>query len=152
MSLVLWDIPIHFKVKAFKGVSLHNPKLCLSFYLLTNISDRFFNWAPHFISIQIFQNFWYEIHSSSLELGRKRVELNVCESFKYFSRELLRKYLKKNICHFQRPISSWRGPQWKSLFWAFFLNSLRNPTTQKISWIWWRSSLFYSSTALSLSR
>ena len=35
------------------------------------------------------------MHSSSLELGRKRVELNVCESFKYFPQGLLREYLKK---------------------------------------------------------
>ena len=76
------------------------------------------------------------MHSSPLELGRKRVELNVRESFKYFTQELLRKYLKKNICNFKSPISPWRGPQWKLLFWAFFLNSLRNPTTQKISFHW----------------
>ena len=37
------------------------------------------------------------MHSPPLELSRKRVELNVCESFKYFSQELLRKYLKKKI-------------------------------------------------------
>ena len=37
------------------------------------------------------------MHSSPLELSRKRVELNVCESFKYFTQELLRKYLKKKI-------------------------------------------------------
>ena len=38
-----------------------------------------------------------EMHNSPLKLGRKRAELNVCESFKYFTRELLRKYLEK-IC------------------------------------------------------
>ena len=37
------------------------------------------------------------MHSSPLELGRKRVELNVREKFKYFTQELLREYLKKNI-------------------------------------------------------
>ena len=37
------------------------------------------------------------MHSPPLELSRKRVELNVCESFKYFTYELLRKYLKKKI-------------------------------------------------------
>ena len=36
-----------------------------------------------------------EMHNSPLKLGRKRAELNVCESFKYFTRELLRKYLEK---------------------------------------------------------
>ena len=35
------------------------------------------------------------MHNSPLKLGRKRAELNVCESFKYFTRELLRKYLEK---------------------------------------------------------
>ena len=35
--------------------------------------------------------------SFPLELSRKRVELNVCESFKYLTQELLRKYLKKKI-------------------------------------------------------
>ena len=42
------------------------------------------------------------MHRSSLELGRKRVELNVCESFKYFSQGLLREYLKKKKnCYFK---------------------------------------------------
>ena len=34
------------------------------------------------------------MHNSQLELSSKRVELNVYESFKYFTKELLRKYLK----------------------------------------------------------
>ena len=38
-----------------------------------------------------------EMHSSPLELGKKRVELNVYESFKYFPQELLRKYLRQKI-------------------------------------------------------
>ena len=37
------------------------------------------------------------MQNSLLELSGKRVELNVCESFKYFTQELLRKYLKKKI-------------------------------------------------------
>ena len=37
------------------------------------------------------------MHSSPLELGKKRVELNVYESFKYFPQELLRKYLRQKI-------------------------------------------------------
>ena len=36
-----------------------------------------------------------EMHNSQLELSTKRVELNVCESFKYFTEELLCKYLEK---------------------------------------------------------
>ena len=35
------------------------------------------------------------MHNYSLELSRKRVELNVCESFKYFTKELLQKYSEK---------------------------------------------------------
>ena len=96
-------------------------QLSASFYQRPNIPDTFFG---------------DKMHNSSLELGRKRVELKVCESFKYFSQELLHKYLKKDICYFKSPISPRRGPQWKSLFWAFFLNSQRNPTTQKISFHW----------------
>ena len=57
-------------------------QLSASFYQHPNIPDTFFG---------------DEMHCSSLELGRKRVELNVCESFKYFTQELLRKYLKKKI-------------------------------------------------------
>ena len=32
------------------------------------------------------------MHNSQLELSSKRVELNVCESFKYLTKELLSKY------------------------------------------------------------
>ena len=45
-----------------------------SFYQHPNIPDTFFG---------------DEMHISSLELGRKRVELNVFESFKYFTKQLL---------------------------------------------------------------
>ena len=38
-----------------------------------------------------------EIHSSPLDQDRKRVELNVCEYFKYFTLRLLCIYLKKKI-------------------------------------------------------
>ena len=72
--------------KYFRNVS----QLSASFYQRPNIPDSFFG---------------DEMHCSSLELGRKRVELNVCESFKYFPQELLRKYLEKNICYFKSPIS-----------------------------------------------
>ena len=44
----------------------------------------------------------------SLELGRKRVELNVCESFKYFSQELLRKFLE-NYLLFQKSNFTMKG-------------------------------------------
>ena len=37
------------------------------------------------------------MQNSQLELSSKRVELNVCKSFKYFTQKLFRKYLKKKI-------------------------------------------------------
>ena len=64
-------------------------QLSVSFYQYPNIPDTFLG---------------DKMYNSSLELGRKRVELNVCESFKYFTKELLRKYFEKtnifssNIC------------------------------------------------------
>ena len=64
-------------------------QLSASFYQHPNIPDTFLG---------------DEMHNSPLELGRKRVELNVCESFKYFTKELLRKYLEKNICYLKSPI------------------------------------------------
>ena len=36
------------------NVLLQIPRLRLSFYLLSNIPDRFFNWVPYVISVQIF--------------------------------------------------------------------------------------------------
>ena len=41
------------------------------------------------------------MHNSPLELSRKRVELNVCESFKYLTKELLRKYLEKYLLFYK---------------------------------------------------
>ena len=64
------------------------------------------------------------MNSSKSELG---VELNFHASFKYFTQEIG----AKNICYFKSQISPWRGPQSKSLFWALFLDSLRNPATKK---------------------
>ena len=72
------------------------------------------------------------MHSSSLELGRKRVKLNVCESFKYFPQKLLRKYLKKKYLFFSKVQFHHEGGLSESRnFEFFFFNSLRNPTTQK---------------------
>ena len=48
ISTALW-------VKAHWECSVEILELLLSFYLCSNISDRFFNLTPHFIRIQIFQ-------------------------------------------------------------------------------------------------
>ena len=57
--VALWTIvplfTIALYVKAHWKCPLEIPRICLSFYLPPNISDRFFNWVPHFISVQIFQ-------------------------------------------------------------------------------------------------
>ena len=93
-------------------------QLSTSFYQRPNIRDTIFG---------------DEMHSSSLELGRKRVKLNVCESFKYFPQKLLRKYLKKKYLFFQKSNFTMKGASVKVAILSFFLNSLSNPTTQKIS-------------------
>ena len=59
------------------------------------------------------------MHSSSLELGRKRVKLNVCESFKYFPQKLLRKYLKKKIFVFQKSNFTMKGASVKVAILSF---------------------------------
>ena len=114
-------VDCRLQLKRKKG--LHSNSLHYRLRLIESGHQRILNFASHFICLQIFQigfqpsaSFYQcpnipdtflgvEMHSSPLELGRKRVELNVRESFKYFTQELLRKYLKKNICNFKSPIS-----------------------------------------------
>ena len=43
---------------------------------------------------------------------------------------------KNNICFFRSPISPWTGPQWKSLFGAFFLSMVYIFTMPKIGLHW----------------
>ena len=64
------------------------------------------------------------------------------------SKQLVHRYLQNNICYFRSPISPWRGPQWNSLFWAFFSRHgpyfyhtknqplLRPPSTFSEHWPW----------------
>ena len=80
-------------------------QLSASFYQHPNITDTFFG---------------DEMHCSSLEGGRKRVELNVCESFKYFPQKLLRKYLKKKIVVFQKSNFTMKGASVKVAILSFF--------------------------------
>ena len=79
-------------------------QLSTSFYQRPNIPDTFLG---------------DEMYNSSLELGRKRVELNVCESFKYFTKELLRKYLEKNICYFLKSDFTMKGASVKVAILSF---------------------------------
>ena len=71
-------------------------QLSASFYQRPNIPDTFLG---------------DEMHNSPLELSRKRVELNVCESFKYFTKELLRKYLEKIFVTLKVQFHHEGGPQ-----------------------------------------
>ena len=72
-----------------------------------------------------------EMHSSSLELGRKRVELNVCESFKYFPQKLLRKYLKKKYLFFQKSNFTMKGASVKVAILSFFSQLAMKPLHKK---------------------
>ena len=67
------------------------------------------------------------MHISSLELGRKTVELNVCESFKYFPQKLLRKYLKKQIFVFQKSNFTMKGASVKVAILSFFSQLAKKP-------------------------
>ena len=51
--------------------------------------------------------------------------------FQIFYQGITVQIFGKTICYFKSPISPWKGPQSKSLFWAFFLNSLWSPSTKK---------------------
>ena len=53
-----------------------------------------------------------------------------------FAPLVLHKYLPSNICYFRSPFSPWRGPQWKSLFWAFLLDMIPFFTMQNFNFRW----------------
>ena len=53
-----------------------------------------------------------------------------------WSKHVAERFLQNNICFFRNPISPWTGPQWKSLFWAFFLRMAYIFTMPKISLHW----------------
>ena len=81
------ELPSALKVKAHWMCSLEIPRLCLSYHLAPNRFYQCPNIQGTFLGVKM--------HNSPLELGRKRAEMYVCESFKYFTKELLRKYLEK---------------------------------------------------------
>ena len=93
---------------------LEFPRLCLSSYLPPDISTEHLILSASKYSRYIFRG-----------------------EFQIFCPIIIAQiFEEKNICYFISPISLWRGPQWKSLFWAFLLNSLWSPSTQKISFHW----------------
>ena len=72
-----------------------------------------------------------EIHNSPLELSRKRVELNVCESFKYFTKELLRKYSEKIFVILKVRFHHEGGLSQSRYFELFFSTSYEAPPQKK---------------------
>ena len=87
-------------------------QLSASFYQHSNIPVTFFG---------------DEMHSSSLKIGRKRIELNVCESFKYFPQELLRKYLKEKIFIISKVQFHHEGGLSKSCYFELFYQLAKKP-------------------------
>ena len=71
-------------------------QLSASFYQHPNIPDTFLG---------------DEMHNSPLELGRKRVELNVCESFKYFFPGIIAQIFEEKKLLFQKSNFTMKGPQ-----------------------------------------
>ena len=72
----------------------------------------------------------------SIETRQEKGRVECLWEFQIFHQGIIAQIFGKNICYSKSPISPWRGPQWKSLFWAFLLNSLWSPSTQKISFHW----------------
>ena len=75
-------------------------------------------------------------HHFNILTGQEKGRFECLWEFQIFSPEIIAQIFEEKYLFFKSPISPWRGPQWKSLFWAFFLNSLRNHTTQKIRFHW----------------
>ena len=91
-------------------------QLSASFYQCPNIPDSFLG---------------DEMHRSPLELSRKRVELNVCESFKYFTKELLRKYSEKIFVILKVRFHHEGGLSESRYFELFFSTSYEAPAQKK---------------------
>ena len=73
------------------------------------------------------------MHNSQLELSSKRVELNVCESFKYFTKELLCKYLEKLFVILKVRFHHEGGLSESRYFELFFSNRYEAHLHKKIS-------------------
>ena len=58
-----------------------------------------------------------EMNSSQLELCQERGRVELLWQFQIFYLGILVQLFAINICHFRS--LQWRGPQWKSLFWAY---------------------------------
>ena len=123
--------------------------------LIESVHQRFLEFASHFICLQIFQidfsaeylilsaskysryNFWGRNAQFFIGTRQEKGQVECLWEFQIFSPEIIAQIFEEKIfVFFKSPISPWRGPQSKSLFWAFFLNSLWSPSTKKISFDW----------------
>ena len=87
--------------------------------------------------MNIFRFLWcYRSIFQTIQDG-KRDELNPSQRRLIFeASNLSTDICKNNICFFRSLISPWTGPQWKSLFRAFFLSMIYFFTMPKISLHW----------------
>ena len=110
---------IYWELKDF-----FSPKACN--YLETPIFVKCNTWRGYSRYI-----FWGRNAQSSLGTKQEKGRVEYLWEFQIFYQGIMAQIFGKNICYFKSPISPWRGPQSKSLFWAFFLNSLWSPSTKK---------------------
>ena len=111
--------------------------LYASKYLRYVFSTERLNWSESKYSRYIFRG-----QNAQFFIGNKQEKGRVefLWEFQIFYQGIIAQIFGKNICYLKSLISPWMGPLSKSLFWAFFLNSLRNPTTRK-NQLWLRPFL-----------
>ena len=90
------------------------------------------------LSVSKYSRYIFRGWKAQFSIGTKQEKGRVecLWEFQIFYQGIIAQIFGKNICYFKSPISPWRGPQWKSLFWAFLLNLLWSPSTQKINVHW----------------
>ena len=102
-----------------------------------NISGRFLT-ERLILSVPKYSRYIFGGRNAQFSIGTRQEKGRVecLWEFQIFYQGIIAQISGKNICYFKSQISSCRGPQWKSLFWAFHLSSLCSPSTQKISFHW----------------
>ena len=145
---------MNIRRKSNTGDCNWNMSLHYRWRLIDSGHQRFLDFASHFICLQIFQigfsterlilsvskysRYIFSGRNAQFSIGTKQEKGRVecLWEFQIFYQGIIAQIFGKNICYFKSPISPWRGPQSKSLFWAFLLDSLWSPFTHKISYDW----------------
>ena len=98
-----------------------------------NISDSFFQLRASFYQNPNIPDTFLgdEMPNSPLELSRKWVELKVCESFKYFAKEILCKYLEKQFVILKVRFHHEGGLSESRYFELFFSTRYEAPSDKK---------------------